>query len=172
MTTGTTAPGPTAVGQHLTAIASSLSARGLISHLTRSGGTPVLTVDAPGGGPDPAAIAIHPDPYADSGSGPGTWLDCTCTWTPAPGASPQATAAVIAAVLNATRLGSVGPGCYQPVPADAIRLADFLCRHPGWSAFWDRRYGLWRAAEDDPASVLYAETSDLDAVMTYIVSHS
>ncbi|MGD0239402.1 MAG: hypothetical protein ABSB59_03625 [Streptosporangiaceae bacterium] len=44
--------------------------------------------------------------------------------------------------------------------------------HLGWSAFWDPRYGQWRAAEDDPASVLYVETSDADAVMTYITNHS
>jgi hypothetical protein len=68
------------------------------------------------------------------------------------------------------RFGSAGRR--QPVPADAARLADFLRRHPGWPAFWDPRYGLWRAAEDDPASALYVETPDLDAVMTYITSHS
>ena len=45
-----------------------------------------------------------------------------------------------------------------PPAADVPRLAAFLDGHPGWSAFWDKRYGLWRAAEDDPGSVLYAET--------------
>jgi hypothetical protein len=61
-------------------------------------------------------------------------------------------------------------GRRQPVSAAAARLAAFLCCHPGWSAFWDLRYGLWRAAEDDPASVLYVETADLDVLMTYITN--
>jgi hypothetical protein len=52
------------------------------------------------------------------------------------------------------------------------RLAAFLDGHPGWSAFYDKRYGLWRAAEDDPASVLYAETPDPDAIIAYITSHT
>jgi hypothetical protein len=70
--------------QHLAAIAASLSAAGITSRLTRLAGTPVLTAAAPGSGPDPATIAIHPDPYAGPGTGPGPQLDCTCTWTPAP----------------------------------------------------------------------------------------
>jgi hypothetical protein len=86
-----------AAGQHLAAIATSLSGLGITGRLTCLGGTPVLTVDAPGGGEDPATIAIDPDTHA----GPGLRLDCTCTWTPAPGATPQATAATITAVLNA-----------------------------------------------------------------------
>jgi hypothetical protein len=60
----------------------------------------------------------------------------------------------------------------QPPAADAARLAAFLDHRPGWSAFWDKRYGLWRAAEDDPASVLYAETPDPDAVIAYITDRS
>jgi hypothetical protein len=86
-----------AAGQHLAAIAASLSGHGITCRLTRLGGTPVLTIDAPGDGEDLAAVAIDPDIYA----GPGLRLDCTCTWTPAPGATPQATAATITAVLNA-----------------------------------------------------------------------
>jgi hypothetical protein len=57
-------------------------------------------------------------------------------------------------------------------PAAVIRLAAFLDGHLGWSAFYDKRYGLWRAAEDDPASVLYAETPDPDAIIAYITSHA
>ena len=62
-----------------------------------------LTVAAPGAGPEPDTVCLHPDPYA--GPGPAPQFDCTCIWTPAPGASPQATAATIAAVLTALRPG-------------------------------------------------------------------
>ncbi|MGH3182782.1 MAG: hypothetical protein ACRDOE_12880, partial [Streptosporangiaceae bacterium] len=85
----TTGPGPHATpghqastaSQHLAAIAASLTGHGITSRLTRLGDTPVLTIDAPGTGPDPATIAIDPD----TSTGPGLRLDCTCTWTPAPG---------------------------------------------------------------------------------------
>jgi hypothetical protein len=149
----------------LGAIAGALADHGVGCRVTRPAGTPVLTT-VPLVGPDAATVAIDPDMHA----GAVLRLDCTCVWTLALSISPQATAAVITAVLNATRLGSVGRR--QPAPTDAARLADFLRRHPGWSAFWDPRYGLWRAAEDDPASVLYVETPELDVVMTYITSHS
>ena len=59
-----------------------------------------------------------------------------------------------------------------PAPADAARLASFLHRHPRWSAFWDKRYGVWRVAEDDPDSALYAESRDLATVISYITTHS
>lgn len=39
-----------------------------------------------------------------------------------------------------------------PAPADAARLSSLLHRHPRWSVFWDKRYGVWRVAEDDPDS--------------------
>ena len=42
----------------------------------------------------------------------------------------------------------------------------------GWSAYWDKKYGLWRVAEDDPDSDLYAESSDADTVISYISAHS
>jgi hypothetical protein len=65
------------------------------------------------------------------------------------------------------------PGRHQPVtrlpaPADADRLTAVLHSHPCWSAFWDKKYRLWRVAEDDPDSSLYAESPDLDTVITYI----
>ncbi len=43
-----------------------------------------------------------------------------------------------------------------------------------WSgaAYWDKKYGLWRVAEDDPDSDLYAESSDADTVISYISAHS
>jgi hypothetical protein len=38
--------------------------------------------------------------------------------------------------------------------------------------FWDKAYGVWRAAEDEPDSALYAESRDVGTVISYIVSHS
>ena len=59
-----------------------------------------------------------------------------------------------------------------PSPADAARVSCFLGGPPGWSVYWDKKYGLWRVAEDDPDSDLYAESSDADAVIGYIMAHS
>ena len=59
-----------------------------------------------------------------------------------------------------------------PPPGDASRVSCFLADHPRWSAWWDKRYGLWRVAEDDPDSDLYAESSDADTVMGYITAHA
>jgi hypothetical protein len=165
MITGPAASNIAAIGQHLDAIAAVLADQGIGCHVTRPAGTPVLTT-TPVAGPDAATVAIDPDMHAGSR----LRLDCTCVWTPARSATPQLTAAVITAVVNATRLGSAGLGRRQPISADAARLAAFLLCHPGWSAFWDLRYGLWRAAEDDPVSVLYVETADLDVLMTYITN--
>jgi hypothetical protein len=36
------------------------------------------------------------------------------------------------------------------------------------SVFWDRKYGVWRAAEDDPGLALYAEGRDVDPMIGYI----
>ena len=71
-------------------------------------------------------------------------------------------------------LGSAGEMCMAvlPPPADAARVSRFLADHLGWSAYWDKQYGLWRVAEDDPDSDLYAESSDADTVMGYITAHS
>jgi hypothetical protein len=169
MTTASTCRGaptdPAAVAQHLDAIAAALANCNIGCRIAQPGGTPVLTTGPPTE-PNTATVAIDPDMHA----GPDLRLDFTCVWAPPLGATPQATARVIAAVLNATRFGSVDRR--QPAPADATRLADFLRRHLSWSAYWDSRYGLWRAAEDDPASALYVETPELDVVMTYITSHS
>ena len=41
-----------------------------------------------------------------------------------------------------------------------------------WSAFWDKRYGVWRVAEDDPDSALYAESADAAEVLNYMTAHS
>jgi anti-sigma regulatory factor (Ser/Thr protein kinase) len=51
---------------------------------------------------------------------------------------------------------------------DALRIAAFLDGHDGWSAFWDRRYGVWRVSEDDPDSELYAEDADAGRVIDYM----
>ena len=59
-----------------------------------------------------------------------------------------------------------------PAPGDASRISCFLADHPRWSAWWDKKHGLWRVAEDDPDSDLYAESSDADTVMGYIAAHA
>jgi hypothetical protein len=59
-----------------------------------------------------------------------------------------------------------------PPPGQAARITSFLHDHPCWSVFWDKRYGLWRAAEDDPDSDLYAEAANADAVIQYMTAHS
>ena len=51
-------------------------------------------------------------------------------------------------------------------------MSCFLAEHPRWSAWWDKKYGLWRVAEDDPDSGLYLESSDADAVIGYIMAHA
>jgi hypothetical protein len=58
-----------------------------------------------------------------------------------------------------------------PPPADAARMSRFLAEHQRWSAYWDKKYGVWRAAEDDPDSDLYVESTDADTVMDYITAH-
>jgi hypothetical protein len=58
-----------------------------------------------------------------------------------------------------------------PPPADAARVSCFLAGHPRWSAYWDKKYGVWRVAEDDPDSDLYAESSDVNTVISYIMAH-
>jgi hypothetical protein len=59
-----------------------------------------------------------------------------------------------------------------PPPADAARIAGFLTGHPEWSLYWDKKWGLWRVAEDDPDSDLYAEASDADTVIGYVTAHA
>ena len=59
-----------------------------------------------------------------------------------------------------------------PSPADASRVSCFLADHPRWSAFWDKSSGVWRVAEDDPDSDLYAESSDAATVIGYITAHA
>jgi hypothetical protein len=59
-----------------------------------------------------------------------------------------------------------------PTPCAASRIAAFLAVNPSWSAFWDKRYGVWRVAEDDPDSDLYAESPEADAVIRYMTGNS
>ncbi len=59
-----------------------------------------------------------------------------------------------------------------PPPEDAARISRLLADHPRWSVFWDKRFGVWRVAEDDPDSDLCAESSDADTVIGYITAHS
>jgi hypothetical protein len=58
-----------------------------------------------------------------------------------------------------------------PPPGDAERVGRCLADHPQWSACWDKRHGLWRVTEDDPDSDLYAESSDVGTVISYITEH-
>ncbi len=50
----------------------------------------------------------------------------------------------------------------------ARRIAAFLEEHAGWSAFWDKRSGVWRVSEDDPGSELYAADADASRVIDYV----
>jgi hypothetical protein len=59
-----------------------------------------------------------------------------------------------------------------PAPGDALRMATFLDGHAEWSAFWDKHDGVWRVAEDDPSSELYAESADADGVLDYMAAHA
>jgi hypothetical protein len=66
------------------------------------------------------------------------------------------------------------PGSVTGVPPSeaAVRICSAMQDHPRWSAFWDKRYSVWRVAEDDPDSALYAESSDADTVIGYIQAHA
>jgi hypothetical protein len=59
-----------------------------------------------------------------------------------------------------------------PTPYAAASIADFLAEHLSWSAFWDKRDGVWRVAEDDPDSDLHAVSREADVVIQYMKTHS
>jgi hypothetical protein len=63
------------------------------------------------------------------------------------------------------------PVTSAPAPAAAARVVGILRDHPCWSVFWDKAHGVWRVADDDPDSGLYAESSDADIVISYIQAH-
>jgi hypothetical protein len=93
----TTGPGHQQARQYLTAIAATLTVEGIPCRLTPKGGTPTLTIEEPGGAPNPITVIIGPS------TGPGFWIDCTCTWTPPAAATPGATADTILAILDTLR---------------------------------------------------------------------
>jgi hypothetical protein len=66
------------------------------------------------------------------------------------------------------------PGTQPPLPAPgaAARVIQVQRDHPGWSVFWDKAHGVWRVADDDPDSGLYAESSDAGTVIGYIQAHA
>jgi hypothetical protein len=39
-----------------------------------------------------------------------------------------------------------GPSADPPTPEAAARVIRVLRDHPCWSAFWDKRFGVWRVA--------------------------
>jgi hypothetical protein len=59
-----------------------------------------------------------------------------------------------------------------PTPCAAARIAAFLADHLSWTAFWDKRDGVWRVAENDPDSGLYAVSRDADTVIQYMTANS
>ena len=59
-----------------------------------------------------------------------------------------------------------------PAPGAVAQLTSFLQEHSWWSAFWDKAYGVWRVAEDDPNSALYVESADAAEVLHYMAAHS
>ena len=71
----------------------------------------------------------------------------------------------------ATQLGSSSV-TDLPAPEDVARMTGLLREYQQWSVFWDPRYHLWRAAEDDPDSDLYAESPDAATIIGYITLHS
>ena len=65
-----------------------------------------------------------------------------------------------------------GPVPGPPGTEAAARIIRALRDHPCWSVFWDKRHRVWRVADDDPDSGLYAESGDADLVIGYIRAHS
>ncbi len=95
--------GPSAqASQHLGVIAARLAAHGISNRLTSLYGIPVLTIEEPTAGAEPASITLQPDPA----TGYAPPLDCTCLWTPDPSTTPETTADTIITILQAIRLAT------------------------------------------------------------------
>jgi hypothetical protein len=58
-----------------------------------------------------------------------------------------------------------------PPPGDTVRIFRFLAEHPEWSAHWTSILASGGSRRTDRESDLYAESSDADTVISYIVSH-
>jgi hypothetical protein len=54
----------------------------------------------------------------------------------------------------------------------AARVAAFLAEYPSWTAFWDKREGVWRVSDHDPDFELYAASRDADTVIRYMTANS
>ena len=59
-----------------------------------------------------------------------------------------------------------------PTPYAVARIAAFLTEHLSWTAFWDKRHGVWRVSENDPDSGLYAVSRHADTVIRYMAANS
>ena len=57
-----------------------------------------------------------------------------------------------------------------PTPYAAAKIAAFLAEHLCWTAFWDKRDGIWRVTENDPDSGLYATSPDANTVIAYMTA--
>jgi hypothetical protein len=82
------------------------------------------------------------------------------------------TGAPSAGELEALEPTAADFGPNVPTPYAAASIAAFLDKHLCWTAFWDKNYRVWRVAENDPDSDLYAESRDADAVIKYMSAHS
>jgi hypothetical protein len=58
-----------------------------------------------------------------------------------------------------------------PSAAAIHAVSAFVREHPCWTAFWDKRHGVWRVTQDDPDSDLYAEHTDAGTVIAYMTAH-
>jgi hypothetical protein len=89
---------PEQAAPQLAAVAESVTGHRISARLSRIGNVPVLTIEEPTDGSDPTTVSIHPDP-----STPDLPLECTCLWTLAPDATPEAIGQALIAILNAIR---------------------------------------------------------------------
>jgi hypothetical protein len=71
-----------------------------------------------------------------------------------------------------TSIGFMTDAISLPTPYAAARVASFLAEHLSWTAFWDKREGVWRVSENDPDSELYAVSRDADTVIRYMAANS